>query len=65
MYEELNGQRRAAVEKGSLRRARFEEVTRDPMGEQERLLMGLLAENKDTEYGRRHGFESIASIRDF
>ena len=65
MFEELNRQRRANVEKGNLIRADFEEITKDPMKEQEKLLLDLLAKNKDTEYGKKYGFEKITSIRDF
>lgn len=65
MYDELNKQRRAAVETGSLIRADFEESTKNPMREQERLLLDLLAENKDTEYGKKYGFGKIRSIRDY
>ena len=65
MYDELNEQRREAVETGSLIRADFESFTKDPIKEQEKLLLDLLAENKDTEYGKKYGFEKITSIRDF
>ena len=64
-YEELNRHRRVNVEKGNRIRANFEEIIKDPMKEQEKLLLDLLAENKDTEYGKRYGFEKITSIRDF
>ena len=65
MYEELNRHRRATVESASLIRANFEEITKDPMKEQEKLLLDILAENKDTEYGKKYGFEKISSIREF
>lgn len=65
MYEELNRHRRETVESASLLRAKFEEITKDPMKEQEKLLLDLLADNKDTEYGKKYGFEEITSIRDF
>ena len=35
------------------------------MKEQEKILYNLLAENKDTEYGKKYGFGEITSIQDF
>ena len=35
------------------------------MKSNEELLMQILADNKDTEYGRKYGFSEIRSIRDF
>lgn len=43
----------------------FEEVTRDPIRAQKRALLDYVARNKDTEYGRAHGFSGIKSISDF
>ena len=65
MYEELNKHRRTSVETGNLVRADFDAITKDPMKVQEKLLLDLLAENKDTEYGKKYGFEKITSIRDY
>ena len=65
MNEELSRTRRASAVRGNLVRENFEEITKDPMAEQEGLLLSLLAENKDTEYGKKHGFETISSRRDF
>ena len=40
----------------------LEEMTKDPRKVQEELLLKILEENKDTEYGRKYGFwKSIPS----
>ena len=44
--------------------ARFRRATRRVREEQARLLRHLLRRNADTEFGRRHGFASIAAIAD-
>lgn len=44
---------------------RFERATRDPAGTQERKLMEIVRRNRDTEYGREHGFASIRSVTDW
>ena len=33
-------------------------MAEDPMGENEKLLLRILEQNKDTEYGRKYGFEN-------
>lgn len=43
----------------------FEEATKDPVRHQEKLLLGYLERNKDTEYGRKYDFASIRSIEDY
>lgn len=45
--------------------ARFEELCRNAVAEQERFLMDRLTENKDTEYGRLFGFEDIHSVEEY
>ena len=42
-----------------------DKMAQDPKGVQEALLMTLLEENKDTEYGRAHDFSKIRSIEDY
>ena len=42
--------------------AAFEKATHDPTAAQEALLRRMMAKNRDTEYGREHGF---AEVRDF
>lgn len=44
---------------------RFEDATRSPLAAQERKLLHLLQRNRDTVYGREHGFAAIKSIADF
>jgi hypothetical protein len=44
---------------------RIAKLTRDPMPAQRALLMGILRANGDTEFGRRHGFESITTIDEY
>ena len=43
----------------------FEMMTKNPMAVQTKLLMDLLQENKDTEYGKRYGFADITSIKEY
>ena len=40
-------------------------MTKNPMAVQTKLLMDLLQENKDTEYGKRYGFGDIKSIEEY
>ena len=35
------------------------------MGENEKLLLRILEQNKDTEYGRKYGFADIHSIEEY
>lgn len=41
------------------------EMTKDPMRYNTELLMRLLNDNKDTEYGRKYGFADISSVEEF
>ena len=43
----------------------LEEKTKDPRKVQEELLLSILEENKDTEYGRKYGFSEIHSIEEY
>jgi hypothetical protein len=45
--------------------SRFHARCEHPMAQQERLLRALLRENADTEFGRRHAFQSIESFSGF
>lgn len=65
MYEVLNGSRRQSVELGTKLLGGFELMTKNPMAVQTKLLMELLQENKDTEYGKKYGFADITSIEEF
>ena len=44
---------------------RFEESTQDALAAQEAKLLSIVRANRDTVYGRQHGFASIESIEDF
>src|SRR5215211_2017392 len=44
---------------------RFDNLSRAPAQAQQRLLREILGTNAGTEFGRRHGFGSIATFRDF
>ncbi len=44
---------------------RFEVATRDPVASQQRKLAEILERNKDTEYGRKHGFAAIKSLPEY
>jgi hypothetical protein len=65
MYEAFNALRRNTAEMGVKLLDAFELMTKNPMAVQTKLLMELLQDNKDTEYGRKHGFADIASIEEY
>jgi hypothetical protein len=44
---------------------RFELATRDPRGTQLRKLQEIAERNRDTEYGRAHGFAGVRSLADW
>lgn len=41
------------------------EMSKNPMEHNTNLLMQIIKDNKDTEYGRKYGFEGIKSVKDF
>ncbi|MFT0898545.1 GH3 auxin-responsive promoter family protein [Candidatus Methanoprimaticola sp. MG2] len=43
----------------------LEEMTKDPMRYNTEFLLKLLDDNKDTEYGREHGFADVRSVEEF
>ena len=43
----------------------FEKATKDPIKAQERVLFEYLRRNKDTEFGRQHGFSGIGSVEEY
>jgi hypothetical protein len=45
--------------------SRFDQATRDPRAIQSELLLGMVQNNADTEYGRRYGFGTIKGVADF
>ncbi len=45
--------------------AAFREETKHPMETTTALLMKLLDDNKDTEYGRKYGFADIYTVEDY
>ena len=53
------------VLKGSGALRRIDEHTKDAKGSNEKLLMQILKDNSDTEYGRKYGFADIHSIREY
>ena len=65
MYEYLNERRRKSVDFGNKLINAYELMTKNPMAVQTKLLMDLLQENKNTEYGRRYDFASITSIEEY
>jgi hypothetical protein len=44
---------------------RFDAATRQPMLGQTNKLLEIVRRNQDTDYGRRHGFAGIRSVKDF
>ena len=65
MYEVLNGMRKKGAEESKKLLAAFEQMTRNPMEVQTRLLLELLEENQNTEYGKKYGFGDIKSIEEY
>ncbi len=53
------------VAKGMAALKDLEESAKDPMGANRALLFKILQENKNTEYGKLHGFSEIRSIEDY
>ena len=56
---------RSMVSKGNAALERMDRNSRDAAGTNENLLMQILRENKDTEYGKKYGFADIKSIREY
>jgi hypothetical protein len=50
---------------GALGGARLARMSKAPMRTQRRLLMQVISANRNTTFGRQHGFASIASYEDF
>ncbi len=44
---------------------RFDQAARDPAAAQQQKLAEILEHNRDTEYGRQHGFGSIRTLDDY
>lgn len=65
MYEGLNTRRKVGAEQGLKLLAGFDMLTKNPMAVQTKLLMELLEENKDTEYGKKYGFGEIKTIEEY
>ena len=51
--------------KGRWSWSRFENITKHPEEAQWKLLRRILRTNRDTAYGREHGFSSMRSVEDF
>ncbi|MEA3305414.1 MAG: GH3 auxin-responsive promoter family protein [Candidatus Omnitrophota bacterium] len=49
----------------SLKAAAFEKATKNPMESQRRFLFELLARNRNTLFGKEHGFARLRSIEDY
>ncbi len=45
--------------------ARFEAATQNPQQVQEEKLLDMVRKNASTDYGRRHGFDRIKSVKDY
>ena len=43
----------------------LDKMSKDPGKVQEELLLSLLKQNQDTEYGRESGFSDIHSVREY
>ena len=43
----------------------FDDATWTPREAQEKKLLEIVGRNKDTDYGREHGFGEVSSIEDY
>ena len=64
-YTAMNERRKIGVEFGKKYVAKIKEMTKAPMVVQEKFLMKIISDSKDTEFGKEHGFDQIHSIRDY
>lgn len=55
----------ALWERGAVLQKRFDEMAEDPMRYNRELLFRLLRDNKDTEFGKEHGFSDITTIEEY
>jgi len=53
------------IQNGRAAYEEFQEMSKDPMKHNTNLLMKILQDNKDTEYGRKYGFADIHSVEEF
>lgn len=44
---------------------RFERASSDPEAAQRQILLAMMRRNRDTEYGRRHGFGQVMDVADY
>ena len=51
--------------KGRWSWSRFESITKHPEEAQWKLLRRILRTNRDTAYGREHGFSAMQSVEDY
>ena len=65
MYEKLNEIRKSKMDLYLKVKEGLEMMTKNPMAVQTKLLMELLEDNKDTEYGKKYGFRQIRSYEDY
>lgn len=54
-----------AIKAYFLKAKSFERATKDPLGNQERILAEFVRRNKNTTYGKKYGFTDIHSIVDY
>ncbi len=54
-----------SVEQGKVILEQFREDTKNPMEKTTELLLKLLNDNKDTEYGKKYGFADIHSVEEY
>ena len=59
------GMLKAMVLKGQKALNRLDQNSHDAMASNEKLLMQLIRDNENTEYGKKYGFSDIHSIKDF
>jgi len=57
--------RRNQISAGIAAYEKLQEQTENPMEINERLLMQILSDNKDTDYGKKYNFAGIHSIAEY
>ena len=63
--ESITAANKRRYEEGIKAFAQLKSRCKDPMTENRELLLRILRENEDTEYGRKYDFKNIHTIEDF
>lgn len=61
----LKGMNQKSIAEGVEIKRHFDRIAANPMESNTRLLLEILQDNKDTEYGKKYGFSDIKSVEEF